>query len=365
MPLDYKASQIRTHKLIATGSSNYPKLLLYADSAASDQYGNISQTWKTGSDSWLYVSGGINSTDKVLFGGDVTISGTFRVNPQSVETLINAKVDLVDQNECRVGIKTNLPATTLHVGGDNDPGFIVDTGAIINFGRNLADSATLLVQGKAGGDHGLLVVSASCDRVSIGKHHPNAKLDILGDEIITGSLYASTRVHSPELTGSLTKLVNGNDYLVAGDGISLTVSSTGSILIESTGASALPGGLDTFIQFNDAGVLGGQEEFTFDKSTNELFLSGTLLISGSSNFGETIDDTFKLIARLDSNIVPTQDAIYTLGTPDLRFAHVYTGDLHLRNERGNWTILEEVDYLCVINNTTGKKYKMMLSPIDD
>lgn len=65
------------------------------------------------------------------------------------------------------------------------------------------------------------------------------------------------------------------------------------------------------------------------------------------------------------NIVPNADYSYTLGTEQKRWQHVYTGDLHLRNDRGDWTIVEERDYLCVVNNITGKKYKMMLQPIDD
>lgn len=64
------------------------------------------------------------------------------------------------------------------------------------------------------------------------------------------------------------------------------------------------------------------------------------------------------------NIVPDADVTYTLGTSDKRWGHVYTGDLHLRNDRGDWTIVEERDYLCVVNNITGKKYKMMLQPIE-
>ena len=35
------------------------------------------------------------------------------------------------------------------------------------------------------------------------------------------------------------------------------------------------------------------------------------------------------------------------------------------HERGDWTIVEEEDYLSVINNKTGKKYKMMLEEIVD
>lgn len=65
------------------------------------------------------------------------------------------------------------------------------------------------------------------------------------------------------------------------------------------------------------------------------------------------------------NIVPVTNNTYNLGSDSLRFANIYTGDLNLKNDRGDWTILEEEDYLCVINNKTGKKFKMMLEPIEE
>jgi hypothetical protein len=42
---------------------------------------------------------------------------------------------------------------------------------------------------------------------------------------------------------------------------------------------------------------------------------------------------------------------------------MYTGDLHLRNDRGNWTIIEEADYLSITNNKNGKRYKFVLQEI--
>ena len=63
--------------------------------------------------------------------------------------------------------------------------------------------------------------------------------------------------------------------------------------------------------------------------------------------------------------MPAADSTYNLGSPALRFANIYTGDLHLRNERGDWTIYEEPDMLVVVNNKTGKKYKMGLTPLED
>ena len=71
--------------------------------------------------------------------------------------------------------------------------------------------------------------------------------------------------------------------------------------------------------------------------------------------------------RIDSsgNVTPGVDNTQDLGASGLRWANIYTGDLHLKNERGDWTIVEEENYLCVVNNKTGKKYEMMLKEIED
>ena len=68
--------------------------------------------------------------------------------------------------------------------------------------------------------------------------------------------------------------------------------------------------------------------------------------------------------EVTGSILPGADKVYNLGGPNNRFANIYTGDLHLRNERGHWTIIEEAEYLTVVNNLTGKKYKMVLEPLE-
>lgn len=44
---------------------------------------------------------------------------------------------------------------------------------------------------------------------------------------------------------------------------------------DSTGAGGSPGGSDTQIQFNDGGAFGGDADFTWNKTTNDLVLGGT------------------------------------------------------------------------------------------
>ena len=64
-------------------------------------------------------------------------------------------------------------------------------------------------------------------------------------------------------------------------------------------------------------------------------------------------------------MVPNADSTRDLGAADARWANIYTGDLHLKNERGDWTVVEEEEYLSIRNNKTGKRYKFVLEEIDE
>ena len=57
---------------------------------------------------------------------------------------------------------------------------------------------------------------------------------------------------------------------------------------------------------------------------------------------------------------PVADNTYDLGDPSFRWANIYTGDLHLKNDRGDYTIIEEEDALTLRNNKTGKVYNFVL-----
>tara|TARA_R110000824_G_scaffold97346_4_gene232695 strand:+ start:1893 stop:3809 length:1917 start_codon:yes stop_codon:yes gene_type:complete len=91
--------------------------------------------------------------------------------------------------------------------------------------------------------------------------------------------------------------------------------------------------------------------------------SNTLHNVGAATFGNTLATTGSITAG--SHILPSTDNSYNLGSGAKRWANLYTGDLHLKNDRGDWTIIEEEDFLCVINNKTGKKYKMGMIPMED
>ena len=104
------------------------------------------------------------------------------------------------------------------------------------------------------------------------------------------------------------------------------------------------------------------------------FASSVLKIWNGSQWltasGFTVDDTtgdFTLGNRLFvvKDVLPSTDNTINLGSPTNRFANIYTGDLHLRNERGNWTMIEEETYLSLRNNDTGKTYKIQMEEVTE
>jgi hypothetical protein len=78
--------------------------------------------------------------------------------------------------------------------------------------------------------------------------------------------------------------------------------------------------------------------------------------------------------RSHTNLLPSSNNSYNLGSASFGWANVYTNDLHLSNmnkpegndidgTNGTWTIQEGAENLYIINNNNGKKYKIDLTEI--
>jgi hypothetical protein len=77
-----------------------------------------------------------------------------------------------------------------------------------------------------------------------------------------------------------------------------------------------------------------------------------------------LDEAAGLLS-IEADIIPFSDLSFDLGSEQRRFANVYTGDLHLRNDRGHWQIVEEADCLTITNRLDGRRYKFVLEPLDE
>ena len=101
-------------------------------------------------------------------------------------------------------------------------------------------------------------------------------------------------------------------------------------------------------------------------SSNKLIIQaradGAVLTTSDS--GATLTNTILGSSITASTLLPTADATQDLGSSAKRWNNIYTTDLHLANERGNWTVIEEENYLTLRNNKTDKVYKLVMEEIE-
>ena len=102
-----------------------------------------------------------------------------------------------------------------------------------------------------------MVIVRSTGKVGIGTDVPSELLTVIGNVSSSGDVYAlgsisgssnlaiggnaeaSGSVTATSFTGSLTKLKDGTDYLIAGSNITLTTGSSGAVTVAFAPASEL------------------------------------------------------------------------------------------------------------------------------
>jgi hypothetical protein len=66
---------------------------------------------------------------------------------------------------------------------------------------------------------------------------------------------------------------------------------------------------------------------------------------------------------LYGHITPNANGFSNLGSATKRFGTIYTSDLSLKNNVGDWTIVEGADDLFITNNRTNTTYKFVLQKV--
>ena len=138
-----------------------------------------------------------------------------------------------------------------------------------------------------------------------------------------------------------------------------TGSSTYNLMTGATAATATK-----TVNLGTGGLAGSTTNVNIGSGLGgTTVVTGSFQSKGSITLGDTDSDTLTFTARAGSNLLPNTDTAYDLGSPSFRWRNMYTGDLHLRNERGDWTIIEEADYLSITNNMSGRRYKFVLEEL--
>ena len=268
----------------------------------------------------LFIGGTLNVSGSTILSGDLTVNGT--------TTTINTTNLEIKDSVIGFGFASG---TLQQAAGDRGwIGGLAGTNNVMNKWDNAAaEFAFATTTSSATGSFAITAYS--------NLHSAN----------IQGSIVSA----SLGFSGSLTRLMDGTSYIIGGAGITVASASNGAITLSAAGGGGDvtgPGSSTANAVALFDGVTGKiikNSGLTTDGS-NSLFIGGTLGVSGSTTFG--------------ASVLPSADSSFDLGSPSFRWANVYTGDLHLRNDRGDYTLIEEENFLTVRFNKTGKRYKFLL-----
>ena len=102
---------------------------------------------------------------------------------------------------------------------------------------------------------------------------------------------------------------------------------------------------------------------------NDLTVTRNLAVNGNVDLGNGAEDSITVNGLFDSHLLP-DGATRDIGSNDNRWGdvyatNVYTGDFHMKNERGDWTLFEESDHIRIRNNATGQEFKLDMTPVEE
>jgi len=351
---------------------------LFADVAGTNHYSNGTNFLNVGlAGSNVNITGQSTYDLTLRAAGNVNLSGSTAVvqhdagNNFTIKTIqggnyvrllsgsITAGTGGSAAGEGNTAILRGLSATSLVLEAASAKNTIVSGSTVY---ANTVGSNGFVVQ-SAGSDL-FKTWSPSSNVVSLDSQGSNTTLN-LGPTIPTTiniGTGSATTVSIGALTGRTT--INNDLFLgtgnlaVQGNGTPITLISSGNIV------SKLDINNDGTGHYFDIANWNNVSQFRVYEDSG-AHVSGTLTVSGSTTLGRSASDRVTFNATVNSNILPAADVTHTLGSSDFRWAHIYTGDLHLRNERGDYTLIEEPDFLSIRFNKNGKRYKFLLERVPE
>ena len=253
----------------------------------------------------ITITNSAPNVDQNLF-GSIAVSGQTSITPNSTNTaltFINGGGITFTTNNVSKSVTVTNPSpnvdqnifNTVRVSGQTDVTtastngaltFVAGTGVTLTT-DNSAKSVTINSAGATqnlfetfSADSGTITASGATDTFTIaGDPLSGIQTAIVGGVLTISSsspgapdqnLFETVNTDSGSVTagGVVDEL-----YILGGTGISTSTNVSGHVIITASGGgSGTPGGADTQVQFNDGGAFGGDTTFTFNKTTDTLFV---------------------------------------------------------------------------------------------
>jgi len=218
-----------------------------------------------------------------------------------------------------------------------------------------------------GGNNNTVLGAKAGDNITTGSSNI-----IIGYNIDAGSATGSNQLNIGDtIYGDLSNKRVGIGTTAPSKLLSLKVDNLTAIdvpfRIENSGAGSTLANSFTAIQFAVGDTNAGPSE-SAHIGAGQVGESGTWntdsrLMFWVGNAGPTVSNA-KIVIDGTGHTYPGADNTQDLGSASKQWRNIYTGDLHLKNERGSWTVIEEEDYLTLRNNKTDKIYKLVMEEIE-
>jgi hypothetical protein len=176
-------------------------------------------------------------------------------------------------------------------------------------------------------------------------------------QLVASTVNASGIVTASSFSGPLTGQVNGN---VIGEINSTGISTIGRLQV--TSINQANGGISTIPQLKGSTIsitgVATASSFVGNVTGTATGLSGTPNITVGFVTSKTI--------------LPELHNTFDLGSSGVRWANIYSADMHFSNEGssnsvdgtwGDWTLQEGENDIFMLNNRTGKRYKINLTEV--
>ena len=303
-------------------------------------------------------------------GTDLTIASSAKLNltatsdvhiPQNVGLVFDANAsEKIESNDTDLTINSgadinltatsdvNIPANVGVTFGD-DGEKIEGDGTDLTISANKIKINSALVSGSSTSTGSFANVFVA-NRLSFNDHSGNATGEYLESDgtDLNINVGGSGDINIPANIG----MTFGNDgEKIEGDGTDLTINSSADINLTATSDINIP----------------AQVGLTFGADTEKIEVDGSNNMSIIANGDITLHPG-------GNNVLPGGDNEDDLGAPATRWRTIYTADMHFSNmgtegndvdgSTGNWTLQEGENDIYMINNNTGKKYKIGLIEVE-
>ena len=183
---------------------------------------------------------------------------------------------------------------------------------------------------------------------------------IIKDDAVTGAKVSNNLA----IAGNLS-IPDGGNFGSASDPDAISIDATGNVTFSQ---NLTVNGTQTTVNSTTLQIDDKNIDLAHSPSGtegNDVAVDGGGITLKSSDSDKEIkwvnaDDAW----TFNQHIFPSADNASNLGSASKRWANIYTTDLHLNNDRGDWTIIEEEEYLSIRNNKNGKMYKFVLEEIE-